>query len=458
MKVIYIDIDSLRPDHLHCYGYKRPTSPNIDRLAMQSMRFAQCYTSDSPCMPSRAALISGTFGIRTGIVTHGTTGLAMPLHTRTIPAVLREHGVRTAAFSTFGRHPSPWFYMEWEEFHDPRGWRFQQTPAWKMNEQVLPWIEENAQDDFFLYVQYWDPHAIYDAPHALVNAMSEHDLPAFPDDEAVARHQNDRFWHSASMMGIHSYDKYAAMVNEYDAEIRYVDFHVGQILDLLERKGILDETMIIIAADHGEGLGEHGVYVEHWSIVDTVNHIPLIVKFPRGAGAGRTCQALVYQFDIAATICEAFQIAKPIEWDSESLWPYLDEKNVKGRSHLVIGHGLYTAQRGVVTDRWKLIRTLHSGEWNYPDQQLFDRESDVYEQTNVWTMHQDMAKILNGYLADWEYQNRATLGYDPLVSTAHQGPPGLHLYGKETMEDFYVRGIPQRVTYSERKPDIPALE
>lgn len=409
-------------------------------------------------MPSRAGLISGTFGIRTGIVTHGTTGLAMPLHTRTIPAVLREHGVRTAAFSTFGRHPSPWFYMEWEEFHDPRGWRFQQTPAWKMNEQVLPWIEENAQDDFFLYVQYWDPHAIYDAPHALVNAMSEHDLPAFPDDEAVARHQNDRFWHSASMMGIHSYDKYAAMVNEYDAEIRYVDFHVGQILDLLERKGILDETMIIIAADHGEGLGEHGVYVEHWSIVDTVNHIPLIVKFPRGAGAGRTCQALVYQFDIAATICEAFQIAKPIEWDSESLWPYLDEKNVKGRSHLVIGHGLYTAQRGVVTDRWKFIRTLHSGEWNYPDQQLFDRESDVYEQTNVWTMHQDMAKILNGYLADWEYQNRATLGYDPLVSTAHQGPPGLHLYGKETMEDFYVRGIPQRVTYSERKPDIPALE
>ncbi|KUO95396.1 hypothetical protein ATW55_11125 [Ferroacidibacillus organovorans] len=366
--------------------------------------------------------------------------------------------MRTAAFSTFGRHPSPWFYMEWEEFHDPRGWRFQQTPAWKMNEQVLPWIEANAQDDFFLYVQYWDPHAIYDAPQALVNAMSEHDLPSFPDEEAIARHQNDRFWHSASMMGIHSYGEYAAMVNEYDAEIRYADFHVGQILNLLERKGILDETMIIIAADHGEGLGEHGVYVEHWSIVDTVNHIPLIVKFPRGVGAGRTCQALVYQFDIAATICEAFQIAKPIEWDSESLWPYTDEKNVMGRSHLVIGHGLYTAQRGVVTDRWKFIRTLHSGEWNYPDQQLFNRESDVYEQTNVFAKHQDIVKSLNGYLVDWEYQNRVTLGYDPLVATAHQGPPGLHLYGKETMEDFYVRGIPQRVTYSERKPDIPVLE
>lgn len=255
MRAIYIDIDSLRPDRLGCYGYHRPTSPNLDRIASMGVRFTQCYTSDSPCMPSRSATISGRFGIRNGVVTHGDTALAQSTDVATLPSVLRENRIPTAVVSTFGRHPSPWFYVGWEEFHDPLGWSFQQTPAWKVNERALPWLEAHADEDFFLWVQYWDPHAVYDSPESLVRFMSEHPLPSGVTEEKIASHQMDRFWHSAPMMGIHGFDDYTRMVNEYDAEVRYADYYVGQILDLLERKGILDDTLLIVAADHGEGLG-----------------------------------------------------------------------------------------------------------------------------------------------------------------------------------------------------------
>jgi choline-sulfatase len=113
MRVIYLDVDSLRPDHLGCYGYRCPTTPNIDHLAEQGTRFTHCFTSDSPCMPSRAAIMSGTFGITNGVVTHSERGLLLHRQQGTLPNVLRQHHIPSVALSSFGRHPSPWFYVGW---------------------------------------------------------------------------------------------------------------------------------------------------------------------------------------------------------------------------------------------------------------------------------------------------------------------------------------------------------
>ena len=454
MKVIYIDIDSLRPDRLGVYGYHRPTSPNIDRIAKEGVRFTRCYTSDSPCMPSRSAAISGRFGIRNGVVTHGDSALTQMGNIPTLPEVLRENGVKASVISTFGRHPSPWFYVGWQEYRDPIGWRFQQTPAWKINESVISWLDDNANDDFFLWVHYWDPHAVYDSPKSLVNFMGEHSLPVDVTPEMIESHQNDHFWHCAKMMGIYSHDDYANMINEYDAEVRYVDYYVGQLVDELDRRGILDETMIIVASDHGEGLGENGVYVEHWSTNETVNRIPLIVKFPHSQASGSVSSSFVYQLDIPATVCEAFHIQPPMEWDSQSLFPFTKQTDLEKRSHVVVGHGLYTAQRSVVTKEWKLTRTMNGGEWKYPALQLFHLPSDPFEHNNVVLDNTDVVNRLNAHLTDWEYKFRPEVGIDPLVMVSHDGPPGLRLYGDQA-EKFYQSGIPTTISLENRKPDIP---
>ena len=117
MRIVYFDIDSLRPDHLGCYGYERPTSPTIDSIAAQGMRFDRYYCSDSPCMPSRHALLSGRFGINNGVVTHGGPASRLQMRERLyggpqpenqlLPRRLRENGLETICFSNFRRDRYP---------------------------------------------------------------------------------------------------------------------------------------------------------------------------------------------------------------------------------------------------------------------------------------------------------------------------------------------------------------
>ena len=136
MRILYIDIDTLRPDHLGCYGYHRDTSPNIDALAAQGMRFENVYASDVPCLPSRTALITGKFGIHTGVVNHGGRGanldLAPEKSRREFIAGLSLSswaarfywaGYRTTSFSSFPfRHSAPWWTMGFQEMvNAPRG-------------------------------------------------------------------------------------------------------------------------------------------------------------------------------------------------------------------------------------------------------------------------------------------------------------------------------------------------
>src|SRR5512133_1822846 len=127
MRILYIDIDTLRPDHLGCYGYRRQTSPNIDAIARDAVRFEQCYVSDATCLPSRASIMTGQFGIRNGIVGHGGTAADLRLIGRRrefhyederigfIPAMAQQ-GIYPVSFSSFApRHSAWWFNAGFRE-------------------------------------------------------------------------------------------------------------------------------------------------------------------------------------------------------------------------------------------------------------------------------------------------------------------------------------------------------
>ena len=453
MWVVYIDIDSLRPDHLGCYGYGRNTSPNIDRLAKQGIRFARAYTSDSPCMPSRAALISGTHGITNGVVTHERSGGPFRDPLSSLPWVLRNQGIPTAAISSFGRHPAPWFYVGWNEYMDPidrPSLSFQQIDGQTVADRALDWMNDHRDlDDAYLYVQMWDPHAFYEAPESFVEMVKSDHYPAHPTREEFESHCEDSFWHSARGVGLNTYEDWKRMIDEYDAEIRYADYQVGRLLDALTEVKKERDVLVILAADHGEEHGEHGVYVEHWSVYNGTQQIPLIVSDSRRTSKGTVHEGLVLQLDITATICDALGVTPPSHWDSLSLLSQVDDPTV-GRSHIVCGHGLYTAQRTVITSEWKFIRTYHPGLWDLPRTQLFGRE-DVWEQNNVMEEHPDKADYLDRLLREWEETHR--IGMDPMMSNAAKAPAGLG-YAAPWTEGFrnHTRA-PLPFVLDQRKPD-----
>ncbi len=455
MRVIYIDIDSLRPDHLGCYGYARPTTPNIDRLAQQGIRFTQCFSSDSPCMPSRAATISGTFGIKNGVVTHGERASELQGQQSTLPYVLRQHRIPAVAISSFGRHPSPWFYVGWNEFIDPIDrpeLSFQQIAGEEVVDRAIRWLDENrALTDFYLYVQLWDPHAVYEAPQSFVDAARNDNYPARPTPEDVETDQRNMFWHSAKGMGIASYEDWQRMIDEYDGEIRYVDNQIGRLLAALEELEPEGDMVVILSADHGEEHGEHGLYVEHWSVHNGTQHIPLIIRDSRRRDAGTVFDGLVYQMDITSTVCHAFAVPAPARWDSKSLLKQRDGVE-SVRPYLVCGHGLYTAQRTVITTEWKLIRTYHPGMWEIPKLQLF-RRADIWEQDNVASIYPEEADRLDGLLRAWEEEHR--VGCDPMMTNVAQRPHG-SVYAKGWTDQFLTDGVHMPVVRSQRKREPEA--
>ena len=156
MRVLILDIDTLRPDHLGCYGYGRNTSPNIDRIASEGVRFNNYFCPDAPCLPSRSALLTGQFGINTGVVNHGGTNADMRLQGRdrgfrtwldreSLWATFRSMGLKTTSFSPFGeRHSAFWWYAGLNEMHNTGGGG--QESAEVTTPLVLDWIDRNAAD------------------------------------------------------------------------------------------------------------------------------------------------------------------------------------------------------------------------------------------------------------------------------------------------------------------------
>src|SRR5690606_34379333 len=201
MRILYIDIDSQRPDHLGCYGYPRNTSPHIDAIAAEGVVCRQCYTPDAPCLPSRTAFYSGRFGIHTGVVGHGGSA-AQPkvqgkgrgfrdwFDEQGLARQLQKLGFHTAMISPFGqRHAAHWFYAGFNEIHNTG------LGGMESAEHVQPvvnkWLAAHAgQDNWYLHINYWDPHTPYRVPADYGEPFADVPLPDHLDDEAlIARHQ-----------------------------------------------------------------------------------------------------------------------------------------------------------------------------------------------------------------------------------------------------------------------------
>lgn len=441
MRVLYVDIDSLRPDHVTAYGYEKPTTPNIAELADDGVIFDRAYVAASPCMPSRAAALTSRYGINNGVVTHGSRGRTLNdpwiwdgwsgnrSEWWTLPEACFHERIHTGAVSSFPRHPSHWFYHLWHEFYQPQeptgaGEHFQTPRAETVADLAAAFLDDHGDESFFLYAQFWDPHTPYNRSEENVEQFSGGDLPPYPTEEQIANHRADT-WRSAAYEGIDDRSDLADVLAQYDAEIEYVDAQIGRLLDDLRELGIYDDTLIVLTADHGEEFGEHGLYREHWSTHDGTQRVPLIVKPPADTQVdpGRR-NHLVTNIDIAPTIASYLDVDSPARWQGRSLRPVIEDSETPGRESLVFEHGLYTAQRAVRTDRWKLVRTYHSGLWDLPDVQLFDMRADPWEQNDVAANHPAVVEDLEETMAVWA-EKHVGREEDALHAVAREEPAGL---------------------------------
>ena len=287
--LVLITVDTLRADHLSCYGYHLRTSPAMDRLAEDGVRFERAYSAIPMTGPSHFSMFTGRYPQE-----HGAriNGVALPDDSKwlTIPKVLRRFGYTSAAFVSawplIGRltqlhrdfdHYDEELVRSYQVFHSMR-W------AEDVTRPALRWLDQHKDEkSLFLWVHYFDPHEPYNLrkDFAEPEQLREPD-PAIQEYPEAVRKRMVR----------------------YDSEIGYADKHIGMLLDRIDRLGLRDNTLVALLSDHGEGLGEQG-FVGHgrWLYESTV-HVPWIMRFPGRIAAGTVIDQNVSTLDLAPTLLD----------------------------------------------------------------------------------------------------------------------------------------------------------
>ena len=451
MRILYVDLDCVRQDHLSLNGYSRETTPNIDRIGQEGVTFTRCFCANSPCVPSRAALFSGRFGFNNGVVGHHGIMSAFrkvvdshgynpdqPM----LPRHLRQNGMKTVSFSTFHERHSAWWYCDgWEEMHTFSRKRGNET-ADEASGPCIDWLSRYGKgDNWFLHFHLWDAHCNYRVPNKWLDRFKNTPGPEWPDQEEIDRQFDEMYGpHTARHLyhqpGLHApnmpsqiktVDDLKLLVDGYDGSIAYADHHVGLVLDELKRLGVLDDTVVIISADHGDSFGEHGQYKDHGIANDPVHNIPMVLRWPGTKGRG-IVDRLVYNLDLGPTLCELWGFEIPPRWDGESFAAAVRGEAFTGRPYLVMDHGIYTLSRTVRTPDWAMMRMLHPGTYPYTEEvYLYDMVADPHQTTNLAKVRPEKVMELDHLLSEWRHEQVTHGGGpDPLEAAVQLGPFHYH--------------------------------
>ncbi|MEM7078533.1 MAG: sulfatase [Pseudomonadota bacterium] len=469
MRILYIDIDTLRPDHLGCYGYHRNTSPNIDALSREAAIFENVHASDVPCLPSRTALLTGRFGIHNGVVNHGGTD-AEPvidgagrefwssLQINSLPSRLKRAGLRTVSISSFAqRHSAFHWYAGFDEAYNVG--KFGMETADEVHALTSDWLQRNGTaENWFLHVHMWDPHTPYRAPAEMGEPFAGDELPTWLSEEVRAAHWSGCGPHSAresngfapkpAMLSVYPRqpqeipDMAAVrqMFDGYDTGVLMADDYVGRILNQLSDAGLYEDTVIMLSSDHGETLGELNVYGDHQTADQITTRVPLLLRWP-GAVPAQRFRAKHYQIDIAATLIELLGKRVPESWDGQSFAQSLKLGDDAGRDFLVLSQGAWACQRGVRFDDMIYIHTRHDAYHLYPEEMLFDLARDPHQQEDLIAHHPEAAARGRDLLAAWlqEHLPNAARGRDPHDNVMAEGGP-YHVRGQL---EGYLRRLEQ---------------
>lgn len=315
--IILITIDTLRADHLGCYGYPRNTSPFIDLLAKEGVLFRKAFSSSSHTAPSHASIFTSLHPVQHRLLVNGGR-----LHDSafTMAEMFQDIGYETAGFCSVGFLSN--IKQGFDVFDNEKYKKLHYRQANQTVDSVLDWLsEKNSSDKFFLWIHLFDPHRPYVPPKKCLKRM---DLKTKARKDLYID-----YLHEIHKLPVDFYKHRFKLIEEYDnydAEILFVDLEIKRLFNSVEKKNLNAPTLWIITSDHGEGLGNHG-YKSHGQYIYTEQvHVPLIFYFSDGSHAGLKIENLVRHVDILPTLSDLFgyDLEKKSEFtQGVSSWPLI---------------------------------------------------------------------------------------------------------------------------------------
>ena len=419
MNVVWFCLDTLRADHLSCYGYFRKTSPTIDRLAAEGVLFPQSRANAVATGPAFTSMFTGRYAVNNEwyVTPHDVPDVInFPDARPVFPERIWDHGgITTAAFDnlfSFASHMKQ-FVRGFEWYVNATGTSrpiHHHLVGGSLNARLLPWIRTHARERFFLFVHYWDPHTPYNQPAEFARPFVHErgDLDDLEVREAPAGYRYVPGWGTVDNIShAEESDEYQAAadpawkhpqcIDSYDGEILYTDHLVEQVLNELADAGILDETAVIINADHGEQLNQHFDTWGHPGLHDANVFTPLILWRPGALPEGTRPAGYVLHVDLAPTILDLLGVDPLAEEDGASLLPVI-RGEVPGREHY---YSETMAMRAVVKDDWKYI-------WHKcARDELYDLQADPMEAINLIEDEPRRTEELRCCLLQWVEQQLA---------------------------------------------------
>ena len=421
--IVILGIDSLRADHLSCYGYDRLTSPHLDRFASQGVLFENTFSPHIPTTSAYCMMLTGMDIFTTQLVAHRPKG-PLRAQVKTLPEILREQGYNTVSVGFSGRASSRGF-DEYLNFTQAGSWSQGRVPkAQRLNELALPALDSLATADkpFFLFLRHMDPHSPYLPPEPFERIF-------YHGDECDAANRSmdpvfafEPFKHTLIDMlppGISDREYVNA---QYDGAIAYLDACVQSIFTALEAHGLFDETVVAITGDHGEELDEHGYWYDHHGLYDNVLHVPLMLRYPPKLPSGRRVGGYNQHKDLVPTILELAEIDAGISFDGRSLLPMIEGEVASHESEFYITECAWMRKHGWRTPQWKLIRALEPDFHFMPPVELYNLVEDPEEKINIAEELPEVVAALTARLDAWVSKREAEAGLPNPIH--HQ--PGWH--------------------------------
>ena len=410
MKLLFIVADTLRADHLSCYGYPKPTSPNIDAIAEKGVRFTNCFAHGNCTHPGFTSILTGCYPVHHRVVCHWTPvdpDPSIPM----LPEVLKRSGTLTAAVDNLynrwveTHRVYPWFKKGYDSYlyPDPEG---RTQTADKVTDMVLSWLEAHSTEDFFLFVHYWDVHGPYIPP--ITNRKFYEGDPRDPKHRSLEIVKKCRRLWDDGQYDPGQITDMAYIVSLYDGEIHFVDEQVGRIVEKVEQLGIQDETLFALTADHGEILDEMRIVsgwpvaFAHIDLYDENLHVPLILS--GGAlPSGKTVPALVQHVDIASTLLDLMGAEDLPEMDGTSLLPLTRGEVTDIGTVVHMSENTYQKKRGIRGEEWKFVKNLDDLT-SRPQKELYNVRYDPGERINLIDKERELGNKMEQEMDAWVRQ------------------------------------------------------
>ena len=422
MNLIFCSLDTLRADRLGALGNSRGLTPNLDRIASEGALFAQAFASDIPTQPSHTAMFTGQYGVNTGIVSHFHPDALLEGDAFWLPTRMRKSGYATGAVDHLFAMKG-WFKRGYQDYMPPPG--RSRSPGSQINEIAFEWITQKADQDFFLFLHFWDAHIPYMPPSPFKERFTAESAGRI--DHEVTSLLKSR--PSYPLFKKNSYDFLGDIPNLdyiadlYDAEVAYLDFEIGRLFDHLGDEGLLDNTMVVLFGDHGENMTEHDSWFDHAGLYDSVVHVPLIFWAP-GRIPVTESRALVQLVDVLPTVGEVLEIAGTKGLDGRSLMPLMRGETTEHRDLVMLSESTWQAARAVRSANWKLIKHLQPTIYGRDGVELYNLIDDPNEQVNVVGLYPDYAESMSTFLDEW-FETQLDGRPDPMLAVMASGLPAV---------------------------------